>query len=130
MCFMLILLGVFSLLALFLASLGVYGVMSYSVAQRAQEIGVRMALGARRGQVLTMMIGNGARLALYGVGLGAAGALALTRFMAAFLFGVSPADPLTFLAAPLFLSAVALLASYLPARRATTVDPTSVLRCE
>jgi putative ABC transport system permease protein len=124
------LLGAFSLLALGLASIGVYGVMSYSVAQRTREIGVRMALGAGRGQVLGMMVGNAARLALIGIGLGLAGALVLTRLMTAFLFGVSPSDPMTFAVIPVFLAGVALLSSYLPARRAMAVDPIAALRCE
>jgi ABC-type antimicrobial peptide transport system permease subunit len=128
--FVLILLGSFSALTLLLASVGIYGVMSYAVAQRAQEIGIRMALGARRGQVLGMMMGNGARLAVAGIGIGAAGALALTRFMSAFLFGVGPTDFLTFLGMPLLFAAVALLACYLPARRAMRLDPITTLRCE
>jgi predicted permease len=128
--FVLILLGAFSLLALLLASIGIYGVMSYSVAQRTQEIGVRMALGAARTQVFRMMITGAARLALAGIVLGVVGALALTRLMTAFLFGVSPSDPLTFLLISAFLAAIALLSSCIPVRRAMKVDPIAALRCQ
>ncbi|HKF58839.1 MAG TPA: FtsX-like permease family protein, partial [Blastocatellia bacterium] len=128
--FVLILLGAFSLLALLLASIGIYGVMSYSVAQRTQEIGVRMALGAARTQVFGMMITGAARLALAGIVLGVVGALALTRLMTAFLFGVSPSDPLTFLLISAFLAAIALLSSSIPVRRAMKVDPIAALRCQ
>jgi len=128
--FALILLGLLSILALILASIGIYGVMSYSVAQRTHEIGIRMALGAGRGQVLAIVLGNGARLVLAGVGIGAAGALVLTRFMSAFLFGISASDPLTFLAISLFLTGIALLATFVPARRAMRLDPIKALRYE
>jgi len=128
--FALILLGLLSLLALILASIGIYGVMSYSVAQRTHEIGIRMALGAGRGQVLAIVLGNGLRLVLAGVGIGAAGALVLTRFMSAFLFGISASDPLTFLAISLFLTGIALLATFVPARRAMRLDPIKALRYE
>jgi putative ABC transport system permease protein len=128
--FALILLGLLSLLALILASIGIYGVMSYSVAQRSHEIGIRMALGAGRGQVLAIVLGNGLRLVLAGVGIGAAGALVLTRFMSAFLFGISASDPLTFLAISLFLTGIALLATFVPARRAMRLDPIKALRYE
>src|SRR5215831_11319411 len=111
------------------ASIGIYGVMSYSVAQRTQEIGVRMALGAARTQVLRMMITSAARLALAGIVLGVVGALALTRLMTAFLFGVSPSDPMTFLLISAFLAAIALLSSCIPVRRAMKVDPIAALRC-
>ena len=128
--FVLILLGVFSGLALILASVGVYGVMSFTVAQRTHEIGIRMALGASRGQVMYMVLATGGRLALAGIGIGAAGALVLTRFISSLLFNVSPADPLTFIAISLFLASVALFATYVPARRAMKVDPMKALRYE
>jgi putative ABC transport system permease protein len=128
--FTLILVGIFSALALILASIGIYGVISYSVAQRTREIGIRMALGASPRQVLGMVVGGGAKLAVTGILIGAAGALILTRFIRAFLFGVSPSDPLTFIGISLILASVALLASYMPARRAMKVDPNTALRYE
>lgn len=124
------LLGLFAGLALVLASLGIYGVMSNTVAQRTHEIGVRMALGAGQKSVLRLVLGNGMRLSLLGIALGTAGAFALTRLMKSFLFHVTPTDPATFVEVALFLFAVALLASYLPARRATRVDPVVALRYE
>jgi putative ABC transport system permease protein len=128
--FTLILVGVFSALALFLASIGIYGVISYSVAQRTREIGIRMALGANQRQILTMILGGGTKLAALGIVIGAAGALGLTRFIRSFLYGVSPSDPLTFTLISLILAGVALLASYVPARRAMKVDPNTALRYE
>jgi predicted permease len=128
--FTLILVGVFSALALILASIGIYGVISYSVAQRTREIGIRMALGANQRQILRMIIGSGTRLAGLGIVIGAAGALILTRFIRSFLYGVSPSDPLTFVGIALILAGVALLASYVPARRAMKVDPNTALRYE
>ncbi|HXG65879.1 MAG TPA: FtsX-like permease family protein, partial [Blastocatellia bacterium] len=128
--FQLILLGVFAGLALMLAAVGIYGVIAYSVAERTHEIGIRMALGAQPGNVLRMVLGQGLALALVGVGLGLGAAFALTRFMESLLFAVGAKDPLTFVAIPLLLAAVALLASYVPARRATKVDPMTALRHE
>jgi putative ABC transport system permease protein len=117
------LLGVFAGLALVLAAVGIYGVMSYSVAQRTREIGIRLALGAQRTDVLKMTMGQGLRLVSFGVGLGLIAAFMLTRVMASLLFGVSATDPITFVAISFILMIVAILASYIPALRATRVDP-------
>jgi putative ABC transport system permease protein len=122
------LLGIFATLALVLAAVGIYGVMSYSVAQRTREIGVRMALGAQRIDVLKMTMGQGLRLVSFGVALGLVGAFVLTRVMASLLFGVSATDPITFVAISLILMTVAGLASYIPALRAMKVDPMVALR--
>jgi ABC-type antimicrobial peptide transport system permease subunit len=118
-----LLLGIFAALALIHAAVGIYGVMSYSVAQRTREIGIRMALGAQRSDVLKLTIANGLKLVGTGLLIGLAGAFALTRVMSGLLFGISPTDPTTFLAISFVLLAVAVLASYLPALRATRVDP-------
>jgi putative ABC transport system permease protein len=128
--FQALLLGLFSGLALILAAVGIYGVISYSVIQRTHEIGIRMSLGAQPGQVLRLVMGQGARLALAGILIGAAAALALTRFMQSLLFEVRPADPLTFVAIVGLLALVALAACYIPARRAMRVDPMTALRYE
>ena len=122
--------GVFAGFALLLAAIGIYGVMAYSVSARQQEMGIRMSLGAEPADILKMVVGQGMRLALLGVAIGVATSLALTRLISALLFGVHPTDPLAFSASALALLATALLASYLPARRATRVDPITILRHE
>jgi putative ABC transport system permease protein len=125
-----ILLGIFAFLALALAAVGIYGVTSYSVSQRTHEIGIRMALGARESDVLKLVVGNGLLLGVVGVAIGVAGALGVTRFLSSMLYGIRPTDPLVYLGVSLLLTAVAAMASYIPARRAAKVDPMEALRYE
>ncbi|MEY2429055.1 MAG: hypothetical protein QOJ40_1940 [Verrucomicrobiota bacterium] len=128
--FLLLLGGLFAAVALVLAALGIYGVVAFSVTRRTQEIGIRMSLGAGRDNILRLVLGEGARIAALGVVIGIAASLAITRLISTLLFGISATDPLTFVAVAVLLSAVALVASYIPARRATRVDPLVALRYE
>jgi putative ABC transport system permease protein len=128
--FTLTLLGGFAALALLLAAVGIYAVLAYSVARRTHEIGVRLALGARRNDVLRLVLGHGLRLTLVGLAMGTAGAFGLTRLFRSLLYEVGPTDPLTFGVVLLLLGGVALAASYIPARRAMRVDPMVALRYE
>jgi putative ABC transport system permease protein len=126
--FLLALIGAFAVMALGLASLGLYGVISYSAKQRTREIGVRVALGASERDVMGLILGQGLAVALAGIGLGLAGAVALSRVVSAFLVGVSATDPITFAGVAALLLAVAIVASFVPARRASRVDPVDALR--
>jgi ABC-type antimicrobial peptide transport system permease subunit len=125
-----LLLGLFAGLALILSCIGLYGVMSYAVAQRTRELGIRMALGAQTRDVLKLVVRQGMGLTLLGAAIGIAVAVALTRLMKSWLFGVNPTDPLTFAVAALLLTIVALLSCWIPARRAAKVDPIKALRFE
>jgi putative ABC transport system permease protein len=122
------LLSVFAALAMILAAIGIYGVLSYAVAQRTREIGIRMALGANASNVRRLIVRQGMTPAVVGLGVGLVGALLVTRLMSTLLFGVEPTDPLTFAAVSVFLASIAFVASYVPARRATLVAPTEALR--
>ncbi|HYL47446.1 MAG TPA: FtsX-like permease family protein [Candidatus Limnocylindrales bacterium] len=122
--------GLFGSLALILAAVGLYAVISFSVAQRTHEIGIRLALGAQPGEVLKLVIEQGVKLAGLGIVVGGVGAFALTRMMRSLLFGIAPADPLTFAGVALLLLLVAIAACYVPARRAMRVDPMTALRYE
>ncbi len=128
--FSLFLLGIFAVISLVLAGVGLYGLISISTSQRTQEIGVRIALGAQTSTILKMVIIEGVLLALLGVGVGLIGSFLLTRFLNTMLFGITPTDPFTFASVSVLLVLVALLASYIPARRATRIDPIIALRLE
>jgi putative ABC transport system permease protein len=128
--FQMLLLTIFGAVALLLAAIGIYGLMAYSVAQRTREMGIRMALGADRGTIRKLVVWQGMRLALVGVVAGIAASFGLTRLLSAFLFGVRPWDPAVFVTAPLLLTAIALIAVWLPAARASKVDPMEAVRAE
>ena len=125
-----LLLGVFGAVALTLAAVGIYGIMAYAVRRRTREIGIRMALGARPGDVVRLVVGQGMRLTIAGLAIGVLAALLGMRVMSRLLYGVSATDPLTFAGITVLLAAVALLASWLPARRAVATNPTAALRTE
>jgi putative ABC transport system permease protein len=125
-----VLLTTFALLALVLTAVGIYGVMAYAVTERTHEIGLRMALGAGSREIMRLVMRQGTRIMMIGVVLGVAGALALSRVMANFVFGVKPRDPVTFVFVTAFVAVIALLASFIPARRATKVNPMVALRNE
>jgi putative ABC transport system permease protein len=124
------LLGLFGIVALFLAATGLYGVLAYTVSERQREIGIRIALGASAGDMLKLVIGQGVKLIMLGTAVGLLAALGVSRLIASLIFGVSPTDPLTFVGVAVLLVMFALLACYIPARRAAKVDPMVALRCE
>jgi ABC-type antimicrobial peptide transport system permease subunit len=128
--FALQILGIFAIVAFVLACVGIYGVVAYAISQRTAEIGLRMALGARRGDILRVILNEAARIVIAGVGAGLLGSLLLTRFLQTMLFDIKPTDPLTFGALTILLAGVALLASFIPARRASRIDPLLALRHE
>jgi ABC-type antimicrobial peptide transport system permease subunit len=128
--FLTLLLGLFSGLAVLLAAVGIYGLLHFSVVQRTQEIGVRLALGATKKDVLVLILGKGMSMACLGVVIGLVGAVAVSRFIASLLFGIRPTDPLTFTGVTLILLAVALVACYIPARQVTGIDPLKALHYE
>ncbi len=130
MAFTMVMLVIAAFVAVLLGAVGIYGVISYVVAQRTGEIGVRMALGARAADVSRMVLKQGGSVAAFGLGLGLLGAFALTRLMRALLYGISPTDPATFVGVSALLLVIALVATYLPARRAARVDPVQALRSE
>jgi putative ABC transport system permease protein len=125
-----LLLAIFAVVALVLASVGLYGVMNYSATQRTHEVGIRMALGATRADIMRLVVGNGMLLTLIGIGIGIVASIGLTRVMQSFLFGVGATDAVTFIAVSALLIAVALVANYIPARKATRVNPVIALRYE
>ena len=127
---LMVLFTAFALLAVVLGAVGIYGIVSYSVTQRTHEIGIRMALGARAGNVLSLIMKNGLTLVLTGIAIGIAGALALTRFLTTLLFGVTPTDSVTFVVVGIIFFVIAMIASLIPALRATRVDPLEALRYE
>jgi putative ABC transport system permease protein len=122
------LLGLFAFVAVALAAVGIYGVMSYTVSQRTREVGIRMALGAGQSDIIRLVTSSGARLAALGVAIGVVAAVMLTRLISGLLFGVTATDPMTFVLTAILLAAVTLLASYIPSRRAAGVDPIAALR--
>ena len=128
--FNMMLFTLFASLALLLAGLGIYGVMAYSVTQRTHEVGIRMALGAQKSHVLRLIIGKGMTITMIGIGLGLTCSMVLTRLMTVLLFGITPTDTLTFVVVTVFVILVALFACYVPARRATTLNPVTALRAE
>jgi ABC-type antimicrobial peptide transport system permease subunit len=128
--FTMLVLGAFSAISLVLAMIGIYGLIAYMVGQGSREVGIRLALGATRANIVMLIVRGGMTLALWGVGLGISGALVVGRFMRSLLFGVGVADATTFVAVPFLLACIALLASYIPARRASRIDPSVSLRCE
>jgi ABC-type antimicrobial peptide transport system permease subunit len=128
--FRMVLLGLFALAATLIATCGLYGLMAYAVTQRRREIGVRMALGATRGDVLRLVLAHALRIVAVGLIVGLVGAFGVTRVLQTFLFGVTPTDPIAFTIVTLLLLAVGLLAAWLPARRATRIDPSAALRAE